>query len=909
MRRAARVIGVLPGEGVLVLAVTALMLTTSTGAAMGAAATEALFFARFDLALLPQMYVALGIVTMTFTLGVSALLARLDRARLYAVIPLALGLLLLFERVALDSGLPWVYPAVWLAMNVVTALIGIITWGVAGALCDTRQAKRLFPVFNAGRIAGSVLGGLLTGLLVTVLHAENLILVWAGSLVGAFGIVTLLFRARPPAPVDAGADRGGVFTEMGRGLAIVRQSELLRLLSIVLVLLSVLYFSLALPFTRTVRAEYSDTDTLAAFLGLFNGATTVVALLLSLFVANRLYARVGVVNSIVAFTAIYLVGFVALALRPAFTTVVAFRFMQMTWLAGVADAAYQALLNPVPPERRDQTRAFMEGVPGQAGIALAGVLLLVGDRALEAWQLSLIGIVSAAATLGLLWRIRRAYRVALEDALRAGRPQPFLVEADPLGVLAHDPTAIRTALAGLDAAEVGVRRVSAAVLEHVGRPEHTEALAAAVRDTDDAVRASALRALRRIAPDAARGVAAGATADLAPAVRAAAFAALDDHQALARMLRDEDADVRAAALDLVSQEPRELRALARTLIGDPVAAIRRTAVAVAAVDEEGMAQALLEDDDQVVRAAALDALGSSSALGARDAIRAFARRERDAALRDLPYLSAGVADDPQRRLLIDAIRHRATDRARRAIAAALTLAGRVPDELILEALERKDAAQRASALELIESVADPEIARPLLPLWERTIDGAAPEAVIDYALGDHDPFIRELAHEIRAGGQTVQTLTTLSPMDRILFLRKVPIFADLPPTDLKQIASIATEQLFSDGTVIAREGDRGDRLYVIVSGAVGVRSAGRVVATRGAGEFVGELALLTGEPRMATLVAVGETRCLCTGRRDLDAIIRDRPQVALEVIRVLGSRLRDMTRLAVMRPEVTSDQE
>lgn len=906
----ARAIGVLPGEGARALAVTALMLATSMGAAMGGAATEALFFARFDLALLPQMYVALGTVTIVFTLGVSALLARPDRARLYAAIPLALGALLLVERVLVDSGLPWVYPAIWIAMNVVTTLVGIITWGVASALCDTRQAKRLFPVFNAGRIAGSVLGGLLTGALVTVLHAENLILVWAASLVGAFVLVTVLFRGGPPAPVETPTDRGGILAEMGRGLGVVRQSELLRLLSIALVLFSVLYFSLALPFTRAVRAAHSDTDTLAAFLGLFNGATTIAALLISLFVANRLYARVGVVNSLVAFTAIYLVGFVALALRPAFTTVVAFRFVQMTWLAGVADAAYQALLNPVPPERRDQTRAFMEGVPGQAGIALAGVLLLVGDRALEAWQLSLIGIASAAATLGLIWRTRRAYRVALADALRAGRPQPFLVQADPLGVLAQDPAAVRAALDGLDAAEIGVRRVSAAVLEHVALPEHAEALAAAVRDTDDAVRASALRALRRVAPAAARGVADRATADLAPAVRAAAFAAVDDREALTRMLRDPDAEVRVAALDLVSREPRELRALARMLVGDPVASLRRTAVAVAVMDDPGIAQALLEDDDPAVREAALGALGSSSATEAHEAIRAFAHRERDAALRDLPYLlSAKIADD-RRRLLIDAIRHRATDRARRAIAAALTLVGRVPDELVLEALERNDAAQRASALEFIESVADPEIARPLLRLWEPLAVGAATEeAVVDYALADHDPFIRELAHEIRAGGQTVQTLTTLSPMDRILFLRKVPIFADLPPTDLKQVASIGSEQLFSDGTVIAREGDRGDRLYVIVSGAVGIRSAGRVVATRSVGEFVGELALLTGEPRMATLVAVGETRCLCIGRRDLDAIIRDRPQVALEVIRVLGARLRDTTRLAALRPELVSGPE
>jgi cyclic nucleotide-binding protein len=899
VNRAARALGMQPGEGGLALAITALMLATSTGAAMGGAATEALFFARFDISLLPQMYIALGAVTLVFTLALSALLAGMNRTRLYAGTPLALGALLLVERALVDTGAGWVYPGIWLAMNVVTTLVGIVTWGIASALCDTRQAKRLFPMFNAGRIGGSVAGGLLTGALVGVLHAENLLVAWAASLIGAFALVVVLFRARPPAPLDVPADRGSVLAEIGSGFAVVRRTELLRVLAVALVLFSVLYFSLALPFTRAVRAAYPDADTLAAFLGLFNGATTIAALLVSLFVANRLYARVGVVTALLAFTAIYLVGFVAMALRPAFTTIVAFRFAQMTWLTGVADTAYQALLNPVPPERRDQTRAFMEGVPGQAGIALAGVLLLVGERALEPWQISLIGIVSAAATFALIWRTRRAYRVALADALRAGRPQPFLVQADPLGVLAQDAAAVQVAVAGLGAGEVGVRRVSAAVLESVARPEHAEVLAAAVRDPDDAVRASALRALRRVAPDVARGIADRASADRAPAVRALAFAATGDRDALARMFGDEDPDVRAAALDVVSREPRELRELARALLDDPVASLRHTAIALVARDDPALARATLEDPDPVLRRVALDALGSSPEPEAREAVRAFARRERDAALRDLPYVSSVRPLDERRRLLLDALRHRATDRARRAIAAALTLAGRLPDELVLEALERPEPAQRASALELVESVADPEIARPLLPFWEPRAGGqVADEVVLEYALADQDSFIRELASEIRGGGQTVQTLATLSPMERILFLRKVPIFAGLPPADLKQVASIATEQLFPDGTVIAREGDRGDRLYVIVSGAVGVLSGQRDVATRGVGDYVGELALLTAEPRMATLVASGETRCICIGRRELDAIIRDRPQVAIEVIRVLGTRLREITRLA-----------
>src|SRR5207244_3050074 len=84
---------------------------------------------------------------------------------------------------------------------------------------------------------------------------------------------------------------------------------------------------------------------------------------------------------------------IALVLTDSFLVIAASRWLQLAWLAGIADAAYQALFNPVPPERRDQMRAFMEGVPGQAGIALAGLLLIFGDRAFEPRQVALAGVV------------------------------------------------------------------------------------------------------------------------------------------------------------------------------------------------------------------------------------------------------------------------------------------------------------------------------------------------------------------------------------------------------------------------------------------------------------------------------------------------------------------------------------
>jgi CRP-like cAMP-binding protein len=67
----------------------------------------------------------------------------------------------------------------------------------------------------------------------------------------------------------------------------------------------------------------------------------------------------------------------------------------------------------------------------------------------------------------------------------------------------------------------------------------------------------------------------------------------------------------------------------------------------------------------------------------------------------------------------------------------------------------------------------------------------------------------------------------------------------------------------------------------------------RQVAVRGIGDCVGEMAILTREPRSATLIAESEVRVLCVERRDFQAMLRDRPEIALAVVRTLAHRLRE----------------
>jgi CRP-like cAMP-binding protein len=130
-------------------------------------------------------------------------------------------------------------------------------------------------------------------------------------------------------------------------------------------------------------------------------------------------------------------------------------------------------------------------------------------------------------------------------------------------------------------------------------------------------------------------------------------------------------------------------------------------------------------------------------------------------------------------------------------------------------------------------------------------------------------------------------------MERVMFMRKVALFEELAPGDLKQIARLATERFYPPGAQIVRQGDPGDELYIIVSGNVRVMTNGQPVAVRSVGDTVGEMAILTREPRMATLVADGDVRVLCVEQRQFEVMLRDRPEIGLAVIKTLAQRLRE----------------
>lgn len=100
---------------------------------------------------------------------------------------------------------------------------------------------------------------------------------------------------------------------------------------------------------------------------------------------------------------------------------------------------------------------------------------------------------------------------------------------------------------------------------------------------------------------------------------------------------------------------------------------------------------------------------------------------------------------------------------------------------------------------------------------------------------------------------------------------------------------------FSAGDVLFREGDPGDHMYVIQSGAIritkNVAGVDRVIAILGPGEFLGELAILNDKPRVATATVVSDARCLVIEAKTLESMVTRSAEIAMRLIKKLAKRI------------------
>jgi CRP/FNR family cyclic AMP-dependent transcriptional regulator len=201
---------------------------------------------------------------------------------------------------------------------------------------------------------------------------------------------------------------------------------------------------------------------------------------------------------------------------------------------------------------------------------------------------------------------------------------------------------------------------------------------------------------------------------------------------------------------------------------------------------------------------------------------------------------------------------------------------------------------------------EPDIRRQPIPQGSPILSLEEIEAMLEAALDDPVADVRIAARAaqrmiagVRVTDVTPEEETVLSTIERIIFLKEATFFQEMTVDRLKVLATICEEELFPEDAVIFNQDDPGGAMYVVVSGKVTIEREGQRkgsvvhLATIDPHACFGEMSLFDNSPRSAAARASQDTMTLQLRREPLVALVRQYPDLGMELINVLSQRLRD----------------
>jgi hypothetical protein len=412
-----------------------------------------------------------------------------------------------------------------------------------------------------------------------------------------------------------------------------------------------------------------------------------------------------------------------------------------------------------------------------------------------------------------------------------------------------------------------------------------------------------------------------AAAPLHTAARLAGLAALRRHPdarlcpLVELFARDVDPRVTAAALAVTSaSHGQQALEEAGRLLDSPHPEVRQAAIAVLADAKAAgldVAEACLTKAATAHgRDAAIEVCGRLGTDAATSSLHSFLEaevfprvREQLALLQRLPAgdaawkpLAVAVGDGLARatHVVVQVLTATSSQRTLKALRTLLNS----PDERL-----------RAQAIETMASLPQRRWVAPLLPYLEGEVaagsavpgDAAARTAVLAEAAASGDRFVRAAAlllwPALAVGPKpTAVPSPEVSVMVRLLFLKTVPLFKEMTLEQLMALDAAMASENYLAGEAVVREGEEGDRLFVVQQGSLAVRkraAAGdRDLGTLGPGDAFGEMALFDAMPRAASVVALEDSSMLMLDRDQFHSLAYQRPDVLWQFCRILTARIR-----------------
>ncbi|MFN8608275.1 MAG: cyclic nucleotide-binding domain-containing protein [Vulcanimicrobiota bacterium] len=390
---------------------------------VGLVLTESLLLAHHGPAALPLSFLIAAVTTVVGSLLYALGVHRAKNDRYFIRLLAGLSLLVLLAWSGLSRQIPGLYFALVSLFYLSQCILTNHYWTFTGDFFDTLASKRLFPLFVVGASLGGMLGAFLVSATGPFLQAEQQLLLWPAFLVLALLLLRLSRRfLRRWGPLELEEADETSISEMRNAANYLRQSRLGQQLVMSCACMILAAFLGQYLYSSIILAAYPDSEQLADFLSRLLGVTNGLEILVEMAVTPWLIRTLGVANANQVHSALCCFSFAAICVSPSLYTAVLLRVTRESMENAVASPIRGLVYNALPARSRGRVRAFLEGLVTYAAMALAGVILwAVGSGARPAPWMYLLGFSAAAFYFLANWSVRSSYLRTMIDEVQAGR--------------------------------------------------------------------------------------------------------------------------------------------------------------------------------------------------------------------------------------------------------------------------------------------------------------------------------------------------------------------------------------------------------------------------------------------------------------------------------------------------------
>ena len=414
IQRAAQWFLIRSGEGRLVAYLATLYLIIGLGMALGRSSSDALFFKRFGVEYLPQMFLLTSVLLVAFNALYAGFADKLRPARLFRWLFLGFSGFLLgaWGLMRFDGG-KFSFALYFLGYGVISEILLIHMNHYAAGFLDTLQSKRLSPLIDSGARLGAILGGMLMGVAGSWWPTENMALAWLMMLLLALTVTFIRHRGDTAAAPARMVRKQQPFAQIKEGLRFARRSSLLQITGAAIFVMIVLVSTQEYLVSTILTRHFHDERALASFFGWFFAFTNTVVLLLQLFVTNRLLQRFGlkVVNLVFPWSSI--ASFAMLSVSASFFPALIGRFNHMGMLSAFRNPSANLFYSAFPAHLQGRVHALTAGLALPLGLAASGLLLMAVPEQAVGESLAIFGVLLSLLYLYLKIQKNRAYGESL----------------------------------------------------------------------------------------------------------------------------------------------------------------------------------------------------------------------------------------------------------------------------------------------------------------------------------------------------------------------------------------------------------------------------------------------------------------------------------------------------------------